>query len=96
MSGRCRLLALLAAALISGCAPKLPSSATTGYRVIIPPLAVQPVARECHVGDRWLPCVLILRDDYEALIRALKGACLALGQSDEECQTGKQAAGSGQ
>jgi len=37
-----------------------------------------------------VPCVELAEDDYHALVIELKAACLALGQTPEECQTVKE------
>ena len=89
MTGRFARVVLLTAGLVSACSPVLPLSPRTGYRVMVPPLTAAPVARECFLGEKWEPCVLLTRTDYETLIRQLKGACLALGGTDAECQTGE-------
>lgn len=72
-------------ALTFGCAKVAgPSS----YRVQIPVLQAKPGAVTCRHDGILEPCTVLLSRDYEALVRELKSACLALGGSDKDCQTG--------
>lgn len=66
---------------ISGCAtaPK-PSP----YRVAVPILHAIPTDYQIEEGI-WYRCYR--RDDALAIVRELKAACLAHGQTPEECQT---------
>jgi len=32
-------------------------------------------------------CIALLKADYEKIVRELKAACLAFGQTPKECQT---------
>lgn len=77
------LLSLAVWAGSSGCALTLhPWS----YRVQIPELRAAPVELGCRVGGTPDICLLVLREDWEALVRELKAACLALGGTPRECQ----------
>ncbi len=78
-SGRLLVL-LLALALTSGCVTGLGKSV---YQVKMPLLGAEPRVFAC--GDQT--CIAILKQDYDALVRELKTACLAAGQSSKECQT---------
>lgn len=46
-----------------------------------------PVPVTCRRGPNLVPCVLLLRDDWEALVIAYKAQCLQLGGSPAQCQT---------
>ena len=59
------------------------------YRVTLPVLAAPPVERACLVNDAPRICVVVVKEDFEALVVELKAACRALGGSEEECQTGR-------
>lgn len=82
--GKRGLAGLLMAALISGCAAGV---APSPYRVTIPVLSAPPRTVPCALGGRADRCLVILEDDYRALIVELKAACLALGGTPEACQT---------
>jgi len=88
-SGKLGLLVSLAAVLISGCSQVVVKSS---YRVNVPILTLEARTFQCGVdrgGQIVLPqeCVALLKRDYEAIVRELKAACLANGQTAEECQT---------
>lgn len=77
-------LAALLAANLSGCAGirHLPA-----YEVRIPALTAVPYDLECDADDGSVrQCVMLLREDYDAIVRELKAACLALGGSERDCQ----------
>ena len=76
------LLLLLTAAL--GCAR---SRGPSPFLVSIPPITT-PVTIACLRSGQPAECLLLLRHDFEELVRALKAACLANGQSAADCQTG--------
>ena len=78
------LLASLVAVVISGCSQVAVGSS---YRVLIPLLQANPITVNCATGSFQGECVLLLKSDYEAIVRELKAACLANGQTAEECQT---------
>ena len=83
--------------LLSGCAmARSPSS----YKVTIPALEAAPVEIPCYpAGPGLRRCVAIIQEsadsdrvyevitraDRQAIVRALKGACLANGQTEAEC-----------
>lgn len=82
-AGRLGLLLLPAAALTFGCARVAgPSS----YRVTMPVLQAKPGAVACRHDGLIDTCTVLLTRDYEALVRELKAACLALGGSPKDCQ----------
>ena len=76
-----RLLLLLAlvGAVSFGCATK---AVTSSYRVVVPELALQPLEIPCGIHR----CVVVFKSDWERIVRELKGACLANGQTMQECQ----------
>ncbi len=77
------LLLGLMAALVSSCGlMRGPST----YRVQLPVLGAQPLTVPCEVGDHSDVCILVLKRDYETIVRELKAACLALGQTPAACQ----------
>lgn len=78
-STRRALLVLLTVGLLSGCAQAGPLS---GYRVTIPELDCEPLYHEY----RGLQLVTLCRNDYRRIVRELKAACLAEGQTPKECQ----------
>lgn len=67
--------------VVAGCAHGQGSSS---FRVSIPTI-VAPRTIACLVSGQPAECVLLLKHDHEEIVRQLKGACLALGQSREEC-----------
>ena len=84
-NGRPVLWIVLIAGLASGCATALPG---TAYRPSIPTLTMMPEMGQCRFESRASrPCVVLAREDWEAIVRELKAACLALGGSPEACQT---------
>ena len=89
MSLLSRLIAgALAAVMTSGCASmtRLPAS---DYQVTIPILTARPRIIDCTAHGGPSECVVVLRSDFHALAKELKAACLANGQSHEECQAGE-------
>jgi len=78
-SGRRGLLALLMGVGLFGCTETLGQSP---YRIQIPVLQERPTDYEVG-GVKYRALRL---DDWNALIRELKAACLSLGQSRQECQ----------
>jgi len=82
--------ALIAGGLIalmsSGCAPKMARKAY-GYEMILPTLEAIPAIVECELPSGSRTCVLLVMEDYYAIIAAMKAACLALGGEDGACQT---------
>lgn len=46
-----------------------------------------PVPVPCHRGDRADECVVLLKQDWEALVIDYKGKCLQLGGAPAACQT---------
>lgn len=81
MSGRLMQLVALTGVLVLGCVKEqVPSHS---YRVKIPVLTASPNIINCKDG----PCELWLSKDIQAIVRELKAACLAFGQTPEECQT---------
>ena len=82
-NGRRLLLPLLTAVLVSACATPLTGSS---YKVLVPKLATRPLAVPCSDNTGRHTCVVLLQDDYAAIVRELKAACLANRQSAAECQ----------
>lgn len=88
--GRWTHSAVLIAGLASGCVSLAPPS----YRVTIPVLKAPPHEAPCTLirddGSRLVSrCVTVTRDDWEALVREVKAACLANGQPRSECLPGE-------
>lgn len=77
-------LAILMLLTISACAP---APHPSPYRVTMPVLEAQPSDYQMADGI-WYRCYR--REDAQAIVIELKAACLALGQSPEECQTVKE------
>lgn len=75
------LTALLLLAAVAGCAS---GQGRSPYRVAIPTI-VAPKIIACTLNSQPTECVILLKRDHEELVRQLKGACLALGQSKIEC-----------
>ncbi|MGH2368517.1 MAG: hypothetical protein ACRDI2_09965 [Chloroflexota bacterium] len=71
------------AALTFGCAT---TPGGSSYRVTMPVLSAQPGEGTCRHRDALESCTFLLTRDYQAIVRELKAACLALGGSPEECQ----------
>ena len=63
------------------------------YRVQLPMLEVEPKVSPCDLKDQSgnvvqsRSCVTLLDDDYKKILVELKSACLAFGQTDQECRT---------
>lgn len=81
---RLKRLAILMLLMISGCAT---APAPSPYRVTMPVLEARPSDYQMAEGG-WYRC--FRREDAQAIVIELKAACLALGGSPEDCQTGKQ------
>jgi hypothetical protein len=58
------------------------------YDMQIPKLQAQPILGECMASGERLPCVTLLLEDHETIIRELKAACLALGNTNGKCDAG--------
>jgi len=84
------LLIGLSLSLAPGCA--LLTSRKPLYVVSVPTLQIAPMRDKCPwrdpngVPDEWIDadCVMLLGEDYDALVRELKAACIHNGQTD--CQ----------
>lgn len=90
-SGRWGRGAILAGLLVSACAQ---TPGGSSYRVTIPSLTISPSYHDCWVvrgqALQTERCVELAEQDYHALVIELKAACLAFGQSPEECQAVKK------
>jgi hypothetical protein len=75
------LLPLLMA--VAGCTTVAGPSA---YKIQIPLLAAPPKPVPCALNGQPAECLLILKADFEALVREIKTACLGSGQTKAECQ----------
>lgn len=82
--GRLALLISLMGALLSGCATR---ATALKYTIQIPLLGAAPDTVSCRDRRGITKCIVMREDDYRALVRELKAACLANGQSKAECQT---------
>ena len=84
-AGRLAWPAILTGALSSGCSLVGGNSA---YQVQIPVLHAQPLSVPCVLesGEK-AQCTALLESDYEAIVRELKTACLALRGTPTDCQT---------
>ena|SRR3990167_10187992 len=86
-NGKWGLLAILLL-VSSGCAQ---TPGGSSYRVTIPSLTISPSYHDCWVvrgqARQAARCVELAEQDYHALVIELKAACLAFGQTPEECQT---------
>lgn len=69
---------------ISGCAT---APGPSPYRVVMPILQERPTDYQMAEGI-WYRCYR--REDAVGMVIELKAACLALGQTPEECQTVKE------
>ena len=87
-AGRLLPLALLITGLVSGCSL---ARGNSSYQVQIPvPHALPKTVRCVTEKDQTeRDCVLILEEDFDAIVRELKSACLALRGTDEQCQTAR-------
>ena len=83
-SGKRALLLSLMAGLSFGCASQVRES---NYQVEMPILAAPPHHHNCTVNDMATICTCFVKSDAEAIIRKLKAACLALGGTEDACQT---------
>ena len=82
-NGKRMLLVGLVAVLTYACSLVAAQSA---YRVRIPLLQAAPAHVNCVTNEIRGECTLLLRSDYEALVRELKAACLGNGQTVADCQ----------
>ncbi len=71
--------------LLSSCGTALVTSES--YQVTMPLLQAQPLIEKCEVDVQNTWCATLLLEDYQAIVRELKAACLALGGDVETCQT---------
>ena len=55
----------------------------------MPLLQAPPIERPCRIDTGLTSCTILLTSDFEALVRELKSACLALGGDPAACQTGE-------
>lgn len=84
-----RVIIALLLLVISGCS----QSNVSNYRVSLPMLEVEPKISPCDLKDQAgnvvqsRSCVTLLDDDYKKILVELKSACLAFGQTDQECRT---------
>mgnify|MGYP001612345998 CR=1 FL=1 len=83
VSGRLGRWLILSLLLVSACAPALGPSP---YRVTPPQLKSYPLRVECKVDGRPAECVMLLMEDFRAIVIELKAACLALNGSEDACQ----------
>lgn len=67
---------------VAGCAH---SQGPSPFRVSMPTI-VTPLTIACRLDGQPEECSILRRRDFEDIVRQLKGACLALGQSKAECQ----------
>ncbi len=74
-------LAILWGLGISACAT---APQPSPYRVQIPTLTARPIEYDVGAGE-WIRCYR--RDDALAIVIELKAACLALGGTDDDCQS---------
>ena len=84
VSGRLGRWLILSLLFVSACAPALGPSP---YRVTLPQPKANPLRVACQVAGEPDECVLLLREDFQALVIELKAACLALNGSEDACQT---------
>ncbi len=68
--------------MVAGCAT---SAGPSRFRVEIPVLQAPPIQGTCRLNGEPVDCVAVLKTDWENIVRALKAACLANGQSREDC-----------
>ena len=74
--------------LISACGT---TPVRSTYSVFVPKLKAAPIYQDCQFTAKdgtvlTETCARILRSDLDLIIRELKGACIANGQTEEECQ----------
>lgn len=74
---------LVASSLLFGCAT---GPAISSYKVKIPELTARPKTAHCAVDGEPTQCVILLKGDYETILRELAAACLASGASKQECE----------
>jgi len=75
--------AVVLAAGVSGCACV---RTVPEYQVQIPTLTLEPLVYSCETDAGPDVCITLSIDDYDAIVRELKAACLALGGSERKCQ----------
>jgi hypothetical protein len=79
--------------LTFGCRPTLgpssfvPEIPVLKYTIQQTRCSIQPVDRVADTGRNDHECSCLLTSDLKKLVLELKAACLALGNSDEVCQT---------
>ena len=79
-----RRAAILCALLLSGCCPALGASDSLARTLR---LREAPVPVACERGTQMAECVMMLREDWTALVTDYKALCLRLGGTPEACQT---------
>ena len=77
--GRRMLLVGLIGGLLFGCAM---APSRSSYRVVVPELELVPMEIPCGVHR----CMVLFKSDWERVVRELKAACLANGQTPQDCQ----------
>lgn len=82
-NGKLMLPLLLTAVALSACATRPTGSS---YKVKVPTLAARPLVVPCRDNSGDHMCAVVLINDYTAIIRELKAACLANRQTPAECQ----------
>jgi hypothetical protein len=75
---------ILAGLLTSACSPVQRGYDSTARTFR---LREAPIPTPCHRGLQPADCVVLLKQDYEAIIIDWKAKCLQLGGSAENCQT---------
>jgi hypothetical protein len=81
-AGKRALWLPLTAGLLSACGT---APATSAFRVSIPTLQAPPREIACVTAAAPGTCVVVTRDDWRAVVRELKAACLGAGQTPREC-----------
>jgi hypothetical protein len=80
-SGRLTLF-VITLGLISGCAT-VPGKSK--YTVSMPTLSAHPREVPCKLNDEAITCLVVVEEDWNAIVRELKAACIANGQTPKEC-----------
>ncbi len=57
------------------------------FQVSVPTLQAPVIPVACRLNGQPAECAILLKTDLEAIVRNLKAACLANGQSAKECLT---------
>lgn len=75
--------------LLFGCATgPVVSETSDPFLRTLPVLTEAPLKGMCKRGDIVeVPCVVVLEADWQAMVIYAKSACLALGGTEEACQT---------